>query len=220
MVNAETLSQSSLPSLSVLAIVNDAWDDRIPSGLPDDAFERIEGVPLTKAEVRALSLSKLSLRPGDICYDIGAGSGSVSVEMALAAYRGRVYAVERREDALSLIAKNAMSFHLGNVIAIHGEAPEALAGLPPPDAVFIGGSGGSIKELLAVVQGKNPRARIVVTAITVETAAAVLSAFPDAELTQLSVARSKRAGDSHLLMAQNPVMIMSIGLPALGGNRE
>ncbi|GHV77004.1 bifunctional cobalt-precorrin-7 (C(5))-methyltransferase/cobalt-precorrin-6B (C(15))-methyltransferase [Spirochaetia bacterium] len=210
-ITAEELSLSNLPPLSVLVVVNDDPDDRIRFGLPDTAFDRSDGIPMTKSEVRALSLAKLALKPGDICYDIGAGTGSVTVEMALAAYRGRVYAIERQPDALPLIRENLRRFHLGNVTVIEGEAPEALEELPPPDAVFIGGSGGHIGEIISVIQAKNPQVRMVITAITLETAAAVLAALPQAELTQLSAARAKIAGKSHLLTAQNPVMVISAG---------
>jgi precorrin-6Y C5,15-methyltransferase (decarboxylating) len=210
-VSAEELSRLKLQPLSVLAIVNDQPDDSIRFGLNDDAFDRIEGVPMTKSEIRAIALAGLGLRPGDICYDIGAGTGSATVEMALAAYRGRVYAVERRAEALPLIARNLRRFHLGNVVPLEGAAPEALEGLPAPDAVFIGGSGGSLGEIVSLLRTKNPQVRMAITAITLETAAAALAALPDAELTQVFTARSKKAGGSRLLMAQNPVMIISAG---------
>jgi precorrin-6Y C5,15-methyltransferase (decarboxylating) len=213
-ITAEELSRSELPPLSVLVVVNEDPDDRIRFGLPDTAFVRNAGpelIPMTKSEVRALSLARLALRPDDICYDIGAGTGSVTVEMALAAYRGRVYAIERQPDALPLIRENLRRFHLGNVTAIEGKAPDALAELPPPDAVFIGGSGGRIGEIISSVKAKNPQVRMVITAITLETAAVVLAALPQAELTQLSAARAKMAGESHLLTAQNPVMVISAG---------
>jgi precorrin-6Y C5,15-methyltransferase (decarboxylating) len=131
--------------------------------------------------------------------------------MALAAYRGRVYAVERRGDALPLIARNLRRFHLGNVSAVQGPAPEALEALPPPDAVFIGGSGGSLGEIVTLLRSKNPRVRMVIAAITLETAAAALAVLPEAELTQVFAARTKKAGASRLLLAQNPVMIISAG---------
>ena len=210
-ITVEELSGLDMPPLSVMLIVNPEPDDRIRFGISDTAFVRGEAIPMTKSEVRALSLAKLALRPGDTCWDIGAGTGSVTVEMALAAWRGRVYAVERQSAAIDLINENSRRFHLGNVIPIAGEAPDVLAELPPPDAVFIGGSGGRIQEILPLVLTKNAGARIVVTAITLETAAAVLALLPQAEKTQLSAARAKKAGDSHLLLAQNPVMILSAG---------
>jgi precorrin-6Y C5,15-methyltransferase (decarboxylating) len=210
-ISAEELSRLELPPLSVLAVVNDEPDDSIRFGLSDAAFDRSEGIPMTKSEIRAIALAALNLRPGDICYDIGAGTGSVTVEMALAAYRGRVYAVERRGDALPLIARNLRRFHLGNVSVVEGEAPDALEGLPGADAVFIGGSGGRLGEIVSLLQSKNPRVRMVIAAISLETAAAALAVLPDAELTQVFAARSKKAGGSRLLMAQNPVMIIRAG---------
>jgi precorrin-6Y C5,15-methyltransferase (decarboxylating) len=210
-ITAEELSRAELAPLSVLVIVNDESDDRIRFGLDDAAFSRSEGIPMTKSEIRAVALAKLALRPGDLCYDIGAGTGSVTVEMALAAYRGWVYAIEREAEALPLIRENLRRFHLGNVTAIEGSAPEALAGLPPPDAAFIGGSGGNMAEIILLLREKNPAVRIVVTAITLETAAAALDALPGAELAQISAARARKAGKSHLLMAQNPVMVISAG---------
>jgi precorrin-6Y C5,15-methyltransferase (decarboxylating) len=210
-VSAEELSRLDLPPLSVLVIVNTENDDSIRFGLEDAAFERAEAIPMTKSEIRALALARLGLRPGDLCYDIGAGTGSVAVEMALAAYRGRVYAVERRGEALPLIERNLRRFHLGNVTVVEGAAPEALAGLPAPDAAFIGGSGGSLGEIVSLLQAKNPRVRMVITAITLETAGAAAAALPGAELTQVFTARAKKAGGSRLFMAQNPVMIISAG---------
>jgi precorrin-6Y C5,15-methyltransferase (decarboxylating) len=210
-MSAEELSRLELAPLSVLVILNDNPDDSIRFGLKDDLFERDQGIPMTKSEIRALSLSGLGLRPGDTCYDIGAGTGSVTVEMALAAYRGRVYAVERRGSALPLIARNLRRFHLDNVTVVEGAAPEALEGLPPPDAVFIGGSGGRLGEIVSLLQSRNPKVRMAITAITLETAAAALAVLPGAELTQVFAARSKKVGGSNLLLAQNPVMIISAG---------
>ena len=146
--NVRELKNMNLPSLTVLLFVNENFDGRILFGLPDNKFLRMDGIPMTKSETRAIVLSRLSLRPDSVCYDVGAGTGSVSVEMALAAYRGRVYAVERREDAISLIQQNSRAFNLGNVIAVHGEAPTALESLPAPDAAFIGGSGGELEQII------------------------------------------------------------------------
>ena len=219
---AEHLTHGAFPPLTVLLFVNEAYDDRTPRGLPDDSFSRLDGIPMTKSEIRALVMSKLNLRPDDICWDIGAGTGSVTVEMALNAYRGHVFAIERREDAISLIERNCAAFHVGNITAIHGEAPGALMEPSTPDAVFIGGSGGEISEIIIRALEKNPDVKIVVTAVTIETVSAALTAFQDAglepEITQISVARGRRAGASHLMEAQNPVTILSVdGRPAVGG---
>jgi len=213
--SVEDLTHYQAPSLTVLLFQNEEFDDRMPFGLPDDSFTRLAGIPMTKSEIRAITLSKLNLRPTDICWDIGAGTGSVTVEMALNAYKGRVYAVERREDAIPLIQQNCTSFHLGNVTAVCGEAPAALDAFPAPDAVFIGGSGGEIDGIISIVLMKNPMARIVVTAVTLETVPAAMAALAKAglepEIVQINAARSKKAGGVHLIEAQNPVTIISAG---------
>ena len=203
------LGSLSLASLSVLVFENDDPDDRIRFGIADEAFIRLEGIPMTKAAVRSAALAKLELRPGDTCYYIGAGTGSVSVEMALAAHKGQVFAVEKNPDALPLIHENRKKFKIANMSLIPGEAPAALAPLPKVDAVFIGGSSGNIQEIIQEVSAKNPETRMVITAITIETVHLVLSCLPQAELIQLSTAGSKKRGSSHLLIAQNPVFIMS-----------
>ncbi|MDR0630348.1 MAG: precorrin-6y C5,15-methyltransferase (decarboxylating) subunit CbiE [Treponema sp.] len=204
------LGSLSLASLSVLVFENDDPDDRIRFGIADEAFSRLEGIPMTKAAVRSAALAKLELRPGDTCYDIGAGTGSVSVEMALAAHKGQVFAVEKNPDALPLIHENRKKFKIANMSLIPGEAPAALAPLPKVDAVFIGGSSGNIQEIIQGVCAKNPETRMVITAITIETVHRVLSCLPQAELLQLSAAGSKKAGAHHLLIGQNPVFIMTV----------
>ena len=212
---AECLTKAEYPLLNVLLFVNETFDNSTPCGLPDSSFMRLAGLPMTKSETRAVILSKLNLRPSYICWDIGAGSGSVTVEMALSAYLGKVYAVERRADALALIQQNCAAFHLGNAVAVCGEAPALLETLPVPDAVFVGGSGGQIGAIVASVYQKNPQARLVVAAITIETVYLALAAFKEAdrepEITQLSVSRAKPAGQLHLLEAQNPLFILSAG---------
>lgn len=212
---AADLTEESFDSLTVALFQNEAFDDRTPIGLPDNAFSRLEQIPMTKSETRALVLSKLNLRPGFICWDVGAGTGSVAVEMALNAWRGHVYAIERREDALPLILQNCVTSHVGNVTIISGEAPAALQSLPGPDAIFIGGSGGELNEIIDLGFYKNPKVRIVVTAVTIETVSAALAAFTtiglEPEIVQLSVARAAQAGKLHLMKAQNPVTILSAG---------
>jgi precorrin-6Y C5,15-methyltransferase (decarboxylating) len=170
---------------------------------------------MTKAVVRSFCLSQLALGSREIAWDIGAGTGSVTVEMAFAAFRGRVFAVEKEEAAIALIRKNCHKFNAGNVTVVHGEAPAILTApltaLPSPDAVFIGGSGGSdnLGKIIAAARTKNPYARIVATAATIETVSTLLSALPKSSLFQISAAEGRKAGGSHLLVAQNPVMIIS-----------
>jgi precorrin-6Y C5,15-methyltransferase (decarboxylating) len=211
----EASSLGDLPPLSVLLFVNEGYDDATPTGLADDAFHRLEGIPMTKAETRAIAISKLRLRPNAVCWDIGAGTGSVTAEMALSAYRGHVYAVERDPAAIPLIEKNCAALRIGNVTAICGEAPAALESLPAPDAAFIGGSGGEIGGIIAAILCKNPNARVAVAAITLETVSAALAAFKSAalepEIVQINIAKAKPAGESHLMQAQNPVTLLCAG---------
>ena len=183
-------------------------------GFPDDAFLRGK-VPMTKQEVRAAALGKLAVRPTDTVWDVGAGTGSVSVELALAAKQGRAYAVECLEEACDLIRANRQRFGAWNLTLIQGRAPEALEDLPAPDAVFIGGTKGTMEPVLDIVLGKNPNARVCISAIALETLSAAIAALTarglTAEVTQIGVSRTKAAGKLHLLMANNPVFLISTG---------
>ena len=181
-------------------------------GFPDDAFLRSQ-VPMTKQEVRAAALGKLAVRPTDTVWDVGAGTGSVSVELALAARLGRTYAVECQEEACDLIRANRQRLGAWNLTLIPGKAPEALVDLPAPDAVFIGGTKGNMESVLDAVLGKNPNARICIAAIALETLSAAVTALTarglTAEVTQIGVSRTKTAGKLHLLMANNPVFLIT-----------
>lgn len=180
-------------------------------GIPEEAFIR-DKVPMTKEEIRVLSLAKLHLTRDAVVYDIGAGTGSVSVEAALAAGDGCVYAIERKPLAADLIHQNCQKFGLANVTVVEGTAPEALSGLPVPTHVFIGGSAGKLKELIALLYEKNPEVRIVVNAIALETIGEIteLAENYHVDMTQIQVAKSKNLGNYHLMMGQNPVMIAVI----------
>lgn len=144
------------------------WEANTP-GIPDHYFIRGE-VPMTKEELRAVILSKLRLKKDQTVYDIGAGSGSVSIEMALLLEKGTVYALERKKKALNLIKKNINKFKLNNIEIIEAEAPMGIDVLPEADRVFIGGSGGQLAAILAAVDQKlNAFGRIVLTAVTINT---------------------------------------------------
>ena len=176
-------------------------------GLPDAAFLRGD-VPMTKEEVRALALSRLRLEENHIVWDVGAGTGSVSVECALACPRGRVFAVEKKPEALALIGGNKARFGVDNLEVVAGTAPEALEGLPAPDRVFLGGTSGNMEEILDAVFRKNPAARVVCTAVTLETvgeAARRFAKLEGADMVQVSVTRTRPAGPYHLMDAQDPV---------------
>ena len=201
-------------SLTVLIIKNPDFDSRIRTGIPDDEFIRGK-VPMTKSEVRGVCLSKLSLSPKDIAYDIGCGTGSVTIEMAFSAYDGKVYAFDKNEEAISLLEQNCQKFHLDNVEAICGLAPECLKDLPVPDVAFIGGSSGNMSEIVDYLYGINNEMRFVITAVTLENAMAALDALKNigvnGDIVQVAVSKGKPIADLHMLIAQNPIFIISGG---------
>ena len=209
---AAEIAGQSFASLSVLLVEAVPGAIRRTPGLPDKAFLRGE-VPMTKQEIRAAALAKLGVRPEETLWDVGAGTGSVSVELALAAPRGRVYAVECEPDACTLIRKNREKFAAKNLILIEGRAPQALEALPAPDAVFIGGTKGGMAAVVDAVLAKNPHARICISAIALETLSAAIAALTaqglSAEVTQIAVSRTRPAGRLHLLTANNPIFLIT-----------
>lgn len=202
----------SFEPLSVLLAEPACGVMRRTPGFPDSLFIRGE-VPMTKREVRAAVLAKLSPGPGDIVWDVGAGTGSVSIELALAASWGHTYAVECNEEACDLILRNREELGAWNLKLIRGTAPGALDDLETPDVVFIGGTKGSMEEVVHLVLDRNPEARICMTAICVETLYQAVQVLLDCgispEVTQIGVSRSKAAGALHLLVANNPVFLIA-----------
>ena len=209
---AAELAGREFPSLSVLlAEAAPRYTPRCP-GIPDGEFIRGD-VPMTKQEVRAAALAKLAIRPTDTLWDVGAGTGSVSVELALAAPRGRVFAVECEADACALIRDNKQKFSTWNLQLVEGRAPQALQDLPAPDGVFIGGTKGELDAIVGAALDKNPNARICVSAIALETLSAAAAALTarglEAQVTQIAVSRTRPAGKLHLLMANNPTFLIA-----------
>lgn len=206
---AEEVSKMELAPLSVMLAEPAPVFARRTPGLPDEMFIR-DKAPMTKQEVRAAALSKLAVGPEDVCWDIGAGTGSVSVELALCSRA--VWAVEEKSDACQLILRNREHFSAWNLRLVEGRAPQALSSLPRPDAVFVGGSSGALREILSHVHSANPSARVCVTAIALETLNTAVECFSalgyEVEITQLSVCRAKPTGAHHLLLAQNPVFLI------------
>ena len=213
---AAELAGRGFDSLSAVLLENASARPFAP-GLRDGLFARGGGpdgrvVPMTKSEVRAVALSRLELTADAVCWDIGAGTGSVAVEMALFARRGRVYAVERNPAALELLRENRARFHVSNLEVIPGSAPEACRALPAPTHAFIGGSAGNLREIVSLLLEKNPAVRIVAAAVTLETAAelaALMGEFGSAQAVALSAARSRAAGPYHLMAGQNPVTLFT-----------
>ncbi len=188
-------------------------------GLPDTVFirndEKNAVVPMTKSEVRAVCLSKLRLLSDSVVWDVGSGTGSVSVEAALTAIDGTVYAIEKKPEAAELTRLNAEMARLTNVVSVLGSAPEACADLPSPTHAFIGGSSGNMREIIQLVLSKNQNARIVATAISLETVSELNSCltefgFIEREVVCLNVSKARRIGGYDLMTAQNPVYIFTM----------
>lgn len=183
------------------------------AGIADDRFERAR-VPMTKQEVRAVALAKLRVAATDTVFDIGAGTGSVTVELARAAWEGRVVAIERKPEAVALARRNVERFGLKNAQVIEGAAPAALAGLPRPDAAFIGGSGGSLAGILDALRAANPGIRLCISCITLDTlaeAARLLAEGPyrDVDIACVNVSRAETVGGYRMMRAQNPVWLLA-----------
>ncbi|MGQ0638168.1 MAG: precorrin-6Y C5,15-methyltransferase (decarboxylating) subunit CbiT [Nitrososphaerota archaeon] len=191
------------------------WKYSTP-GIPDEFFERLEEVPITKEEVRVVQISKARLSPGQTVYDIGCGSGSVSIEAALQIKpSGKVYSIDFDPKAIELTKKNLTKFGISNVTVISGNATEKIAELPLADAIFIGGSGGDTRDILKLCEGKlKSGGRIVIGTILVETLFAVLDVigklkFSDVDVTQITVSKSRKTSMGTMMLARNPVTIIS-----------
>ena len=182
-----------------------------PIGIKDELFIRGDA-PMTKEEIRSLSVVKLKLEDSSVLFDVGAGTGSVAVESALTIPNGKVYAIEKEKDAADLIRQNKKKFRAPNLEVIEGTAPEAIEPLPIPTHVFIGGSSGNLKEIMKICLKKNPNVRFVINAITLETISEMIKCFgeldiEEEEIISVNVSKSKKAGGYHLMTAQNPVYI-------------
>ena len=214
---AQALRYHMFDKLSAALIENDTPNEIVTPGLPDEAFLRnLEPgklVPMTKSEVRSICLSKLRLTPNAVCWDVGAGTGSVSIEMARLCADGTVYAIEKNERALALLEKNKEAFSASNMQIIPGLAPEACRDLPAPTHAFLGGTSGSVRDILALLLEKNPHVCIVATAVTLESVSALSACMEDfeaAECVSVQVSKAAALGRYHLMQAQNPVYIFTL----------
>lgn len=199
-------------SLSAAFIRNASPDKgNAPFGLKDESFIRGK-TPMTKSEIRAQVIAGMHLAPDSIVWDVGAGTGSVSIECALQCPLGEVYAIERDEEALSLIERNKAAFRTLNIRVIAGHAPEALRDLPAPTHVFLGGTGGETADILKLLEGLGRRIRVCATAVTMESASLLtqaLSRYEDLTASQIAVTRLEKAGRYTMFRAQNPVFVMA-----------
>lgn len=210
--SAADFTELECGKLCVMITENPSPENGISFGIPDSEFIR-DNVPMTKSEIRAAVVSKLNIGSSDICWDIGCGTGSVTVEMALQCYDGAVYAVDKNEAAVELTEKNARKFCCDNILTVCGTAPEKPTEFPAPDKVFIGGSSGKIGEILNAVYTKNPAADVVITAVSLETLNEGINAFLSfgidvPEITQLAVTRTRKIGNHTMFSAENPIFIL------------
>ncbi len=190
------------------------WNYKTP-GIPDDAFERSENVPITKEEVRVIQISKARLCPGYTVYDIGCGSGSISIEAAIQVESGRVIAIDYDTNAIELTKKNIEKFGLTNISVIFGNAKEKISELDLADAIFVGGTGGDTEEIVNLCQNKlKSGGRIVIGIILIETLYSVLQVleklqFDSVDITQVTISKSRKTSKGTMMLARNPVTIIS-----------
>ena len=184
-------------------------------GIKDEAFVRGK-VPMTKEEIRILTLVKAQIAPDAVVYDVGAGTGSLSIEAARLAPAGHVYAIEKNAEGAGLIAENATRFGVENITVVAGTAPDALAGLPELDVALIGGSGRKLSDILDIIGERlRPAGRIVANAITMQTVAACLDYFHTNadrytyEAIQVQISRLERVGPYDMAKALNPIYIIT-----------
>ncbi len=191
------------------------WNYKTP-GIPDDFFERTEKVPITKEEVRVIQLSKARLTPGQTIFDIGCGSGSITIEAAIQVENsGKVIAIDYDSNAIELTKKNIKKFGVSNVSVIFGNAKEKILELEIADVIFIGGTGGDTKEIVELCQDKlKSGGRIVIGIILIETLYSVLEIldklqFDSVDITQVTISKSKKTTKGTMMLARNPVTIIS-----------
>ncbi|MEM7343766.1 MAG: precorrin-6y C5,15-methyltransferase (decarboxylating) subunit CbiE [Chloroflexota bacterium] len=194
--------------LNVFVVWNTAPSSTIPPGLPDEAFSTT-AKQITKREIRLLSLAELALQPGDVMWDIGAGSGSVSIEAARAQPAAQVYAIEKREELCQHLAENLREFPAPNLHWFQGKAPKALNDWPDPHAVFVGGSGGHLTEIIEYTQQRlQPQGRLVINLATLENLQVAQNLLPEARLIQAQINRGVPILKMTRFEALNPIFIV------------
>ena len=207
---AKNLINQKFDSLASIFVYNPNYEKNLSCGYKDQEFIK-KDIPLTKEEIRAITLAKMKLQKDYIVYDIGAGTGSVSIEIARIIEDGIVYAIEKDQDAINVLKENKLKFKCDNIEIIEGMAPDVINDLALPDVIFIGGSGKRLLDILEFLKTKECNARIVLNAITLETINEAMTLFNKygycVEVTQVSISKNRKLGDYNLMMAQNPVYI-------------
>ncbi len=208
-------AEKNFPELSIILIKNREIYEPSKIHLRDKDFLREKNIVMTNESVRAVIFSRLELEKNSLLWDIGAGSGSVSVSAAYENIAMEVHAVEKNPDAVKLISRNAAKFHLHNIKIHEGKAGDVIKFLPLPSHIFIGGSGGELRKIFSLI--KNP-ARVVLACVTLETfheAYEIMSRLKNFEAVQISAVSSQPLSSNKnltLMRANNPVMILSAEL--------
>jgi len=192
------------------------------TGIPDELFNQNDMVPgPTKEEIRVVTISKARLNEGDVVIDVGCGTGGLTVEAALqVAPKGKVYAIDEDEEAIKLTTSNVEKFGVKNYVSISsGKAPQALLTIPNADAILVGGGGASLRVILQIANSKlRSSGRIVINAILLETATTAIAelkelGFKDIDIAHISVAKGKQINSGTMMMARNPITIVSATKP-------
>ncbi len=191
------------------------WKFKTP-GIPDEEFERTDSVPITKEEVRTVQISKARLSSGFLVYDIGCGSGSITVEAGLQVEStGKVIAIDYDPNAVELTKTNLEKFQVTNSTVILGNAKEKISELPDADAIFIGGTGGDTKDIVELCEDKlKSGGRIVIGVILIETLYSVLQTieklkFESIDITQITIGKSRKTSTGTMMLSRNPVTVIS-----------
>lgn len=197
--------------LRSIIIENPKFDSRIRTGIKDNFFIREHKIPMSKSSVRTMVISALDIKPSDVVWDIGCGSGSVSVEAGLSAYDGWIYSMDVKAEAVSLTEKNLIKAKVANASVVLNSAPNGLDDFKTPDAVFIGGSNGNIDKIINSALKRNPNVKLVLTAISLDTLSSALALPLDWDIIQIQASVSRKIGTHHMMSGENPIYILSCG---------
>lgn len=208
---ARDFTETETDNLCVIIARNFDFERCIRGGICDDEFIR-GGVPMTKAEVRSICVSSLEIMPKSVCWDVGCGTGSMSIEMAFRCFDGHVFSIDKNSEAVNLTDLNRKKFGCDNIEIVHGDAENTVKNLPAPDRVFIGGAGEFAKNIISAAYEKNPNVKIAATAVSLESLEKFKEAFEflgaKSEITQIAVTRTKKIGTHTMLYAENPIFII------------
>lgn len=209
---ASEFTKLSTEKLSVIIVENPNPLESLPSCIPDGRFLR-EKIPMTKSEVRCIAAAKLCISKTDVCWDIGCGTGSVSVEMAFRCPEGQVFAVDKNPSAVKLTLENSRHFGCDNITVACMDVPVGINSLPVPDKAFIGGSSGKLGTILSEIYSRNPECVTVITAVSIETLAEAASELEHCtgsapEILEAAVTRTRKIGGHTMFASENPVYII------------